>query len=90
MYKLINWQKQSIPLTKQVEYYSMVYDAVVQVMGSAAAHRHLSNSLFPIVIGSNDLLGYFKSGSDVSKKTTPQQFVDSMLSAVDRVLKVSN
>ncbi|WOG99750.1 hypothetical protein DCAR_0519105 [Daucus carota subsp. sativus] len=79
--------KQSIPLTKQVEYYTLVYQALVQVMGSAAAQQHLSNSVFPIVIGSNDLFGYFKSGSDVSKKNSPQQYVQSMLSALNVVLK---
>ena len=76
-------------MTKQVEYYTLVYQALVQVMGSAAAQQHLSNSVFPIVIGSNDLFGYFKSGSDVSKKYSPQQYVQSMLSAVNVVLKVN-
>lgn len=79
--------KQSIPLTKQVEFYSSVYGALVQVMGLAATQQHLSKSIFPIVIGSNDLFGYFKSGSEVSKKSTPQQYVDSMVSAVNGVLK---
>lgn len=79
--------KQSIPLTKQVEYYTLVYEGLVQVMGLAAAEQHLSKSIFPIVIGSNDLFGYFKSGSEVSKKSTPQQYVDSMVAAVNVVLK---
>lgn len=79
--------KQSIPLTKQVEYYTVVYEGLVQAMGLAAAEKHLSKSIFPIVIGSNDLFGYFKSGSDVSKKSSPQQYVDSMVSAVNVVLK---
>lgn len=85
----IKWQKQSIPLTKQVEYYTLVYERLVQVMGLAAAEQHLSKSIFPVVIGSNDLFGYFKSGSDVSKKSTPQQYVDSMVAAVNLVLKVN-
>ncbi|XVF03837.1 hypothetical protein REPUB_Repub05bG0027100 [Reevesia pubescens] len=42
-------------------------------MGSSAAEKHFSKSIFAIVIGSNDLFDYFGS-SDLRKKNTPQQF----------------
>ncbi|KAG5546537.1 hypothetical protein RHGRI_018651 [Rhododendron griersonianum] len=79
--------RQSLPLPKQVNYYSTVYEDLVQQLGSADAQNHLSKSLFTVVVGSNDLFDYFKSGSDVSKKSTPQQYVDSMLTALKQELK---
>ncbi|KAI8010942.1 GDSL esterase/lipase [Camellia lanceoleosa] len=79
--------RQSIPLTKQVEYYSTVYEDLVQQLGSATALDHLSKSLFAVVIGSNDILGYFKSGSDLPKKITQQQYVDLMVMTLKDVLK---
>lgn len=81
-------QRQSLPLPKQVNYYSTVYEDLVQQLGSADAQNHLSKSLFTVVVGSNDLFDYFKSGSDVSKESTPQQYVDSMLTALKQELKV--
>ncbi|PSR85324.1 GDSL esterase/lipase [Actinidia chinensis var. chinensis] len=78
--------RQSIPLTKQAEHYTKVYEDLVQELGSAAAQDHLSKSLFIVVIGSNDILGFFNSGSDQAKKTTPQQFIDSMILALKLVL----
>ena len=81
-------QRQSIPLTKQIEYYSIVYENLVQELGSGAALDHLSRSLFTVVIGSNDLLRHFKSGSDLPKKITPQEYVDSMVLTLKQALKV--
>ncbi|PSS06127.1 GDSL esterase/lipase [Actinidia chinensis var. chinensis] len=79
--------KQAIPLTKQVEHYATVYDNLVQKLGSASAQDHLSKSLFTVVIGSNDMFGFFQSGSDVAKKTTAQQYVDSMVLTLKVVLQ---
>ncbi|EEF32465.1 GDSL esterase/lipase At5g55050 [Ricinus communis] len=66
-----------IPLTKQVDYYAIVYKDLVQKLGSYAANKLLSKSLFVTVTGSNDLLRYSGS-SDLRKKSNPQQYVDSM------------
>ncbi|PSR85323.1 GDSL esterase/lipase [Actinidia chinensis var. chinensis] len=82
--------RQSIPLTEQVEHYTKVYENLVQKLGSAAAQDHLSKSLFTVVIGSNDVLGFFNPGSDQAKKTTPQQFIDIMILALKIALKVIN
>ncbi|XP_071692686.1 GDSL esterase/lipase At5g55050 isoform X1 [Rutidosis leptorrhynchoides] len=79
--------KQSIPLTKQVGYYSLVHDELVKQMGSTGAHAHLSKSIFLIVIGSNDLFGYFNKDSKVSKQYTPQQYVDLMASTLKGLMK---
>ncbi|KAJ0508807.1 putative triacylglycerol lipase [Helianthus annuus] len=47
----------------------------------------LSKSLFPIVIGTNDLFAYFTVGSLVAKLYTPQQYVDRMLSTFKGLFK---
>ncbi|KAK2990031.1 hypothetical protein RJ640_004709 [Escallonia rubra] len=68
--------RQSLTLTQQVGYYSTVYESLVQQLGTGAAHDHLAKSLFAVVIGSNDILGYFKAGSKskLPKEGTPQEF----------------
>ncbi|OVA07810.1 Lipase [Macleaya cordata] len=66
----------SIPLNQQIDYHSTVYGRLVQQLGSVGVQNHLSKSIFAIVIGSNDILGYFKSGSNLSQQYTPQQFID--------------
>ncbi|CAL5390432.1 unnamed protein product [Camellia sinensis] len=76
-------------LTFLIEYYSTVYEDLVQQLGSATALDHLSKSLFAVVIGSNDILGYFKSGSDLPKKITQQQYVDLMVRASPTVFVVA-
>lgn len=70
--------RQSLPLTKQVNYYTNVYEELTREVGASALQKHLSKSIFAVVIGSNDLFGYFES-SELRKKNTPQQYVDSML-----------
>ncbi|KAJ9563559.1 hypothetical protein OSB04_008719 [Centaurea solstitialis] len=77
----------SIPLTMQVEYYSVVHDQLVQQLGSAGAQSHLSKSLFLIVIGSNDIFSYFKKDSNLSQQYTPQQYVDLMSSNLKPLIK---
>ncbi|XP_030929862.1 GDSL esterase/lipase At5g55050-like isoform X1 [Quercus lobata] len=69
--------RQSLPLTKQVDYYSTVIEKLNQQLGSSGAQKLLSKSLIAVVIGSNDIFGYFDS-SDLRKKNTPQQYVDLM------------
>ncbi|KAJ9568136.1 hypothetical protein OSB04_004102 [Centaurea solstitialis] len=78
---------ESIPLTTQVEYYSMVHDQLVQQLGPASAKSHLSKSLFLIVIGSNDLFAYFNKESNLSKQYTPQQYVNLMASTLKPLIK---
>lgn len=79
--------KQSLPLKKQVDYYATVYERLVQQLGSAGAQEHLSKSVFAVVIGSNDILGYYGSDSSTRNKTAPQQFVDSMAATLKEQLK---
>ncbi|CAL5202207.1 unnamed protein product [Lathyrus oleraceus] len=73
--------RQSIPLTKQVDYYSNVYEQLTQQVEASRLQKHLSKSIFIVVIGSNDIFGYYNS-LDLPKKNTPQQYVDSMASSL--------
>ncbi|KAL2476334.1 GDSL esterase/lipase [Abeliophyllum distichum] len=73
--------KQTIPLPMQLGYFSQVHQRLVKQLGTASAQEHLSKSLFPVVIGSNDLINFAKSGN------TPQQFVNLMVSSFKEVLK---
>ncbi|KAL2944625.1 hypothetical protein RDABS01_032972 [Bienertia sinuspersici] len=66
---------QSITFNKQIEYYGIVQGKLVQQLGQAEAEKLLSKSIFAIVIGSNDILGYFgSSSSSQKKKGIPQQY----------------
>ncbi|OWM88777.1 hypothetical protein CDL15_Pgr002544 [Punica granatum] len=78
--------RQSLPLSKQVEYYSKVHDSLVKQLGSSAAQNLLRKSLFAVAIGSNDVFGYSGS-SDLGKGRTPQQYVDQMASSLEGYLK---
>ncbi|KAL2496320.1 GDSL esterase/lipase [Forsythia ovata] len=73
--------KQTIPLPVQLGYFSQVHQRLVKQLGTASAQEHLSKSLFPVVIGSNDLINFSESGN------TPQQFVNLMVSSLKVVLK---
>ncbi|CAI9784211.1 unnamed protein product [Fraxinus pennsylvanica] len=73
--------KQTIPLPFQLGYFSLVHQRLVKKLGTANAQEHLSKSLFPIIIGSNDIINFSKS------RNTPQQFVNLMVSSLKEVLK---
>ncbi|KAK6124595.1 hypothetical protein DH2020_041663 [Rehmannia glutinosa] len=79
--------KHTIPMAHQVGHFSNVRQRLVKELGSAAVQEHLSKSLFPIVIGSNDIINYFKSGSGLSEKNSPQQHVALMVSTLKELLK---
>ncbi|CAL0310885.1 unnamed protein product [Lupinus luteus] len=68
---------QSISLRKQVDYYSQVH----QQIGAPTLEKHLSKSIFLVVIGSNDIFGYFNS-KDLQHKSTRQQYADSMAASL--------
>ncbi|KAE8125526.1 hypothetical protein FH972_020321 [Carpinus fangiana] len=78
--------RQSLPLTKQVDYFSAVCEDLKQELGSSGAQELLSKSLVAVVIGSNDIFGYPDS-SGVRKNNTPQQYADSMALALKDQLK---
>ncbi|WOL13005.1 hypothetical protein Cni_G21774 [Canna indica] len=78
---------QCISFNKQIDYYSSVYAALVQQLGTSQVQAHLSNSIFVVVIGSNDIFHYVKSSSADKLKNPAQQFVDSMVSSLRGQLK---
>ncbi|KAL0443360.1 UNVERIFIED_CONTAM: GDSL esterase/lipase [Sesamum latifolium] len=70
--------KHTIPLAHQLGHFNTVRQRLAKELGSNL-QEHLSKSLFPIVIGSNDIINYFKTGSDASQKYSPQQYVTLMV-----------
>jgi len=82
------FQRQSISLTKQVDYYSQVHEQLTQQNEASTLQKRLSKSIFAVVIGSNDIFGYYNS-KDLQKKNTPQQYVDSMTSSLKIQLQVN-
>ncbi|XP_071726337.1 GDSL esterase/lipase At5g55050-like [Rutidosis leptorrhynchoides] len=76
-----------ISLARQVDYFSMIHDKLVQQLGASASKTHLSKSIFTIVSGNNDLFAYFSVGSSINKASTPQQYIERMLSSYKGLLK---
>ncbi|KAL6854267.1 hypothetical protein ACP4OV_019170 [Aristida adscensionis] len=67
---------QCLSFDKQIQYFSSVHASLVQSLGQAPAAAHLAKSLFAVTIGSNDIIGYAKSGAGAPPP--PQQFVDTL------------
>ncbi|MQM13990.1 hypothetical protein Taro_046916 [Colocasia esculenta] len=81
---------QCLTFDDQIGLFSKVYGALVQKLGSVATQEHLSHSIVTVVIGSNDLLGYFQSDPSQRAKP-PQQFVDSLLFTLrDQLRRIYN
>ncbi|GAA0170928.1 hypothetical protein LIER_41051 [Lithospermum erythrorhizon] len=79
--------ERAIALTRQVEMFATVVQNMGKQQNASDVQKYLSKSLFVIVIGSNDLFGYFGSESKIAK-TTPQQYIDMMISTFQVQLKV--
>ncbi|MQL84911.1 hypothetical protein Taro_017415 [Colocasia esculenta] len=75
--------EQCLPVNKQLDYFSEVRQALVCQLGVEKAKKHLSRSLFVLVIGSNDIFRYVKCEHECPL----QLFVDSMALALERQLK---
>ncbi|PWA60246.1 SGNH hydrolase-type esterase domain-containing protein [Artemisia annua] len=78
----------SISLAQQVGNFSMVRDKLIQQLGQSSAQMHLSQSIFTIFMGNNDISAYFSPCSEVAKQYTPQEYVDLMLSTFKGLLKM--
>ncbi|XVF77407.1 hypothetical protein PTKIN_Ptkin14bG0040600 [Pterospermum kingtungense] len=76
--------RRSMSLSEQVGNYEAVHRTLVQQLGTSAAEKHISKSLFTIVIGGNDLMDYFGSSRN---NNSPQQFVDLMVTTLNGQLK---
>lgn len=77
----------SISLNKQIENYATVYGNLAAQLGSENAATLVSKSLVLIVLGSNDLIAYFKSKSQFPSKYTPQQYIDLLVSTLKAQLQ---
>ncbi|GAB2303364.1 hypothetical protein Dimus_037355 [Dionaea muscipula] len=73
--------QQLLSMNEQIECFTKVQGQMANQIGESAAQNIVSKSLFVMVIGNNDLLGYFKSNSNSTTKAAmdPKQLVDSMI-----------
>ncbi|CAH8389178.1 unnamed protein product [Eruca vesicaria subsp. sativa] len=78
--------RQSIPLSHQVNNWLDIHKELTIQLGPSEAKRHLSKSLFFVVVGSNDLFDYFGSFK-LRQKTNPQQYTQSMADKLKEQLK---
>jgi hypothetical protein len=63
-------------------------DQLTQQIGASTLQKHISESLFFVVIGNNDIFDYFNS-KELQKKNTPQKYVKSMASSLKVQLQVN-
>lgn len=75
-------------MTKQVEYYSQMYEQLAHQVGASTLQKHISESIFFVVIGNNDIFDYFNS-IDLQKNNTQQQYIKSMVSSLKLQLQVT-
>ncbi|KAK8953870.1 GDSL esterase/lipase [Platanthera zijinensis] len=75
-----------LSFNKQIDYFSVAYASMAELIGVGQAQTHLSKSLFTIIIGSNDIFAFKSDG-----KATPQQYVGSLISTLQlQLLKMYN
>ncbi|KAK3015174.1 hypothetical protein RJ639_005320 [Escallonia herrerae] len=72
-----------VPLPEQIAQLASVISNRTAVMGQAATQAMLSESLFCISIGSNDIFGYFLTNSTVP----PEQYIGTLISSYEGHLK---
>ena len=75
-------------MNKQIEDFETIYGNLAAQLGSENAAMLVSKSVMLIIIGSNDLIAYFKSNSQLPSKYTPQQFIDLMVSTFKAQVQV--
>lgn len=56
-----------VTLTEQINQFRMIQNYLTAAMGEESKDEFLSNSVFFISIGSNDLFGYYYSNSTIPK-----------------------
>ncbi|CAH2069909.1 unnamed protein product [Thlaspi arvense] len=77
---------QVIPLSQQLSYWLSIQQNLTIKLGPSEAKVHISKSLFVIIIGSNDILGYFGS-PELRKESNPQQYMQSIADKFKEQLK---
>ncbi|KAH7662040.1 GDSL lipase/esterase protein [Dioscorea alata] len=78
-----------IAFSKQVDYFNATVEAIAKQIGPRETYKHISKSLIVINIGNNDILVYNGVGfsSIVLNGTTPDQYVDQLMSSLQPLLK---
>ena len=88
IYLFHNRHWQSLSLTRQVDYFVAVHEALTQQLGPTAANHHFGKSIFLIVTGSNDIINYIES-DELRNQTTAMQYLNSMYVTLKGQAKVT-
>ncbi|XP_062077230.1 GDSL esterase/lipase At5g55050-like [Humulus lupulus] len=76
-----------VPFSEQVRQFGTVRKAYKKVLGGVAAEKRLSNSLFLISVGSNDLFEHFIFNYNRSDPKAQQTFINSLLTSYENHLR---
>ncbi|TXG64957.1 hypothetical protein EZV62_011951 [Acer yangbiense] len=76
-------QKNVVPLGEQMQQFHTVHDNLIDTMGPSGTENLLSKSLFFISTASNDIFGYYHSGSTIPK----EEFISSLGIAYEKYLR---
>ncbi|KAK1374988.1 GDSL esterase/lipase [Heracleum sosnowskyi] len=72
-----------VPLSEQIKQFATVRSNLTVAMGPEKTPMFLSESIFSIGIGSNDILGYFSTNSTVPQ----EQFINGLMNVYESYIK---
>ncbi|XP_059653920.1 GDSL esterase/lipase At5g55050-like [Cornus florida] len=78
-----NNQQMVIPLSEQIAQFATIYNNLTAVKGAEVTKQFLSESLFSISVGSNDIFGYFYSNTTI----TEQEFIAILMNTYERYIR---
>lgn len=73
----------AVPLSEQIKQFATVRNNITARMGPSAAEKFLSESIFTISVGANDIFGYFLTNSTVH----PAKFLETLMTTYESQIK---
>ncbi|CAN6850272.1 unnamed protein product [Brassica oleracea] len=77
---------QAIPLSQQLDLWRSIHQELTRKLGSSKAQIHISKSLFVMIIGSNDVLDYYRN-LELRQQINAQQYMQSIADKYKEHLK---
>uniref|UniRef100_A0A0D3AM15 SGNH hydrolase-type esterase domain-containing protein n=1 Tax=Brassica oleracea var. oleracea TaxID=109376 RepID=A0A0D3AM15_BRAOL len=77
---------QAIPLSQQQDHWRSIHQELTRKLGSSKAQIHISKSLFVMIIGSNDVLDYYRN-LELPQQINAQQYMQSIADKYKEHLK---
>ncbi|XP_024534466.1 GDSL esterase/lipase At1g71691 [Selaginella moellendorffii] len=73
----------NMPLLKQLQHFNVTLDAIRKQLGVANATKHVSDSMFAIVIGSNDYINNYYINSTTRSRYTTREYREVLISSLE-------